>query len=298
MVGSGPNGLAAAIRMAQAGCSVLVLEGKDSIGGGLRSAEVTLSGFVHDIYAAVLSMGDASPYLRTLPLADIPPARAVLCDVTPRQLLSIAGDRLPAGYRRQLARFRYGHAAFKVDYALAGPMPWRNPDCRRAGTLHLGSTLAEMAAAERVVWQGRPSEQPYVLAVQASVFDTTRAPAGQHTLWTYCHVLRGSTVDMTARIDAQIERFAPGFRDLVLARSVRSAPEMELYNPNYIGGDINGGVQDLRQQWTRPVVRWNPYTTPVKGLYICSSSTPPGGGVHGMCGYHAAQAALRELGGG
>jgi phytoene dehydrogenase-like protein len=192
-----------------------------------------------------------------------------------------------------LEKYRYGSGVFKVDYALAGPVPWRADECRRAGTVHVGGTLAEIAAGERAVWQGTTPERPYVLVAQQSLFDPTRAPAGNHTLWAYCHVPHGSTFDMTDRIEAQIERFAPGFRDLILARSVRTPAEIEAYNPNYIGGDINGGVQDISQMWTRPVPRLNPYATPVKGLYLCSSSTPPGGGVHGMCGYHAARAALR-----
>lgn len=464
VVGSGPNGLAAAITLAQAELSVLVLEAAETIGGGARSAELTLPGYIHDVCSAVHPLGVGSPFFRTLPLAEhglewihpaaplahpfddgtaavlersveatgktlgpdaaayrklmaplvddwdklavdllgplrlpprhplalarfgwhaipsarrlaerlfederaralfagmaahsmipldqpttaafglvigilghavgwplprggsqriadalacylrslggevvtgvrvqsldeLPPARAVLCDVTPRQLLRIAGQRLPAGYRRKLAGYRYGPGVFKVDWALDGPISWQAIECTRAGTLHLGGTLEEMAAAERVVWRGEHPEKPYVLVVQPSLFDATRAPEGKHTAWAYCHVPHGSTFDMTERIEAQIERFAPGFRDLILARSVKSAVAMEQYNPNYIGGDINGGVQDLRQLFTRPVFRLVPYSTPVKGLYICSSSTPPGGGVHGMCGHFAARAALRD----
>jgi phytoene dehydrogenase-like protein len=464
VVGSGPNGLAAAITLAQAGWSVLVLEARDTVGGGARSAELTLPGYIHDVCSAVHPLGAGSPFFRTLPLAEhglewihppaplahpfdhgtaavlersveatgktlgpdaaayrklmaplvadwdklavdllgplrlpprhplalarfgwhaipsarrlaqrlfederaralfagmaahsmipldqsptaafglvigilghavgwplprggsqriadalacylrslggeivtgvrvesldeLPPAGAVLCDVTPRQLLRIAGQRLPAGYRRKLAGYRYGPGVFKVDWALDGPIPWQAAECMRAGTLHLGGTLEEMAAAERVVWRGEHPDKPYVLVVQPSMFDPTRAPEGKHTAWAYCHVPNGSTFDVTERIEGQIERFAPGFRDLILARSVKSAVEMEQYNPNYIGGDINGGVQDLRQLFTRPVFRLVPYSTPLKGLYICSSSTPPGGGVHGMCGHFAARAALRD----
>ncbi len=464
VVGSGPNGLAAAVTLAQAGWSVLVLEARDTVGGGARSAELTLPGFIHDVCSAVHPLGAGSPFFRMLPLAEhglewiqpaaplahpfddgtaavlersveatgktlgsdaaayrklmaplladwdklavdllgplrlpprhplalarfgwhaissacglaehlfederaralfagmaahsmipldqpptaafglvigilghavgwplprggsqriadalacylrslggqvvtgvhvqsldeLPPARAVLCDVTPRQLLHIAGQHLPAGYRRRLASYRYGPGVFKVDWALDGPIPWQAAECMRAGTLHLGGTLEEMAAAERVVWQGEHPEKPYVLVVQPSLFDPTRAPAGKHTAWAYCHVPHASAFDITERIEVQIERFAPGFRDLILARSVKSAVEMERYNPNCIGGDINGGVQDWGQLFTRPVFRLVPYSTPVKGLYICSSSTPPGGGVHGMCGYFAAQAALRD----
>lgn len=464
IVGAGPNGLAAALTLARVGCRVLVLEARSTIGGGMRTAELTLPGFQHDICSAIHPLGIGSPFFRDLPLADfglqwiqpdlpvahpledgtavalhrsfdatadaigrdgrawrrlfepvaeqweklgpmilgplplprhpiilaqlgvralwpavglanwlfreerakalfaglaahailpleqiitaafglmlgalghavgwplprggsqqiaeamagylralggeivvdhpvqtlaeVPPAQAVLLDVTPRQLLQLAENRLPVGYRRQLERYRYGAGVFKVDYALDGPVPWRAPECRQAGTVHLGGTLAEIAAGERAVGQGLHPERPYVLVAQQSLFDDSRAPAGKQTLWAYCHVPNGSTVDMTERIEAQIERFAPGFRDLILARHVHNTADLERYNANYIGGDINGGVQDLAQFWTRPAPRLNPYTTPVKGLYLCSSSTPPGGGVHGMCGYHAAQTALRSL---
>ncbi len=463
IVGAGPNGLAAAITLARAGRSVLVIEGKETVGGGTRSCELTLPGFVHDICSAIHPLGVASPFFRDLPLADyglawvfppaalahplddgtailversvaataaqlgpdagayrrllgalaadwrhvlaemlgplrfprhplsmvrfglpallpaaslartlfrgeraralfagmaahamlpltwpgtaafglmlgalahavgwpmarggsqaiadalaahlrrlggeivtgrpitaisdLPPAAAVLFDVTPRQLEQIAGGRLPDAYRRKLRGYRYGPGVFKVDYALDGPAPWRAAACLQAGTVHIGGTLDEIAVAEAAIWRGEHPERPYVLFVQQTPFDPTRAPVGQHTAWAYCHVPHGSTMDMTARIEAQIERFAPGFRDRILARSTRHAAAMEAYNPNYIGGDINGGVQDLRQLFTRPVARLDPYTTPVKGLYLCSSSTPPGGGVHGMCGYWAAQSALRR----
>jgi phytoene dehydrogenase-like protein len=462
VVGAGPNGLASAITLAGAGRSVLVLEGKETIGGGTRSAELTLPGFVHDVCSAIHPLGVASPFFRDLPLAgyglewvfppaavahpfddgsaavlersvdatgeslgrdagayrrlmgpllgdwerlasdllgplpvpprhpfamarfglravrsarglaegafegkraralfaglaahsilplerpvsaafglvlgtvahavgwpmarggsqqiadalaahlrslggeivtgtcvesldQLPPARAILLDVTPRQLLQIAGDRLPARYRRALGRYRYGPGVFKLDWALDGPIPWKAPACGRAGTVHLGGTLPEIAASEQAVWRGELSERPYVIVVQQTLFDPTRAPEGKHTGWAYCHVPNGSTIDMTERIEAQVERFAPGFRDLILARSVMSPTALERHDPNYIGGDINGGVQDLGQLFTRPVARLNPYTTPVRGLYLCSSSTPPGGGVHGMCGYFAAHAAL------
>lgn len=462
IVGAGPNGLAAGITLAQAGWSVCLFEAQATVGGGCRSAELTLPGFVHDICSAIHPLGLGSPFLRTLPLTDfgltwiqpeiplahplddgtavalqrslaataesigedgrtwhklfaplvqdweklapmvlnslplpryplvlakfgvralwparglaswlfreerakalfaglaahallpleqsvtasiglvlgtlghvvgwplpqggaqqlsnalagylralggeivtgqlveslneLPPARVTLLDVTPRQLIQLAGDQLPVGYRRQLERYRYGCGVFKVDYALAGPVPWRAEECRRAGTIHLGGPLRAIAASERATWQGEHPAQPYVLVTQPSLFDPTRAPTGRHTLWAYCHVPHGSTVDMSAAIDQQIERFAPGFRDLILARHTYNTAALAAYNPNYIGGDINGGVQDIRQMWTRPVPRWNPYATPVKGLYLCSSATPPGGGVHGMCGYHAAQAVLR-----
>lgn len=464
VVGSGPNGLAAAIAMARAGRSVLVLEAKETIGGGCRSAEMTLPGFVHDVCSAIHPLGLGSPFFKTLPLGDhglewihpsapvahplddgtavviersveetaaglgpdarayrrlmgplaaewdalapellaplhlprrplamarfglmairsasglakarfrgeraravfagiaghsilplertataaialvlgvlthavgwplprggsrriaealaahlrslggeirtgspvesldaLPPARAVLCDVTPRQLLKLAGDRLRGRYRRGLERYRYGPAAFKLDFALSGSIPWKAAECARAATVHLGGTLDEIAASEAAVGRGEHPGRPFVLLVQPSLFDASRAPAGRHTAWAYCHVPNGSTFDMRARIEAQIERFAPGFRDLVLARSVLTPARLQELNANYVGGDINGGAQDLGQMFTRPVARLVPYSTPARGLYICSSSTPPGGGVHGMCGYHAARAALKEM---
>ncbi len=465
IVGSGPNGLAAATTLARAGRSVLVVEGKDTIGGGMRSAEVCLTGFVGDICSAVHPLGLASPFMRSLPLAEhglvwiqpdlplahpldggeavvversvaataeglgadgpayrrlmqplvdrwpaivddvlgplrvprdplafgrfglgaimpatllahgwyrgrearallagmaahsmlplqrpitggfglllgllahavgwpvakggsqaiadalagylrslggeirtgwmvedvdeLPRAGAYLFDITPRQLIRIAGHRLPAGYRRSLERFRYGPGVFKIDYALHGPIPWAAAACSRAGTVHVGGTLEEIASAEQEVWRGRHSERPFVLLAQQSLFDTSRAPAGKQVAWAYCHVPHGSTEDMTEAIERQVERFAPGFRDMIMARSTRTAMQMEAYNPNYVGGDINGGVQDIWQQYTRPVARWVPYSTPDPRIYICSSSTPPGGGVHGMCGYYAAQAVLARGG--
>jgi phytoene dehydrogenase-like protein len=227
-------------------------------------------------------------------LRELPSARATLFDVTPHQLLRIAGHALPEGYRAQLGRYRYGPGVFKVDYALDGPISWRDAACARAATVHLGGTLAEIAASERGVSRGVVPEQPFVLLAQQSLFDPTRAPVGKHTAWAYCHVPNGCDVDMTARIEAQIERFAPGFGDRVLARHTLNPAQVEGYNANYIGGDINGGVQDLGQLFTRPVARLDPYATPNKALYLCSSSTPPGGGVHGMCGYYAARSALRS----
>lgn len=465
ITGSGPNGLAAAITMAREGRTVLVLEAEETIGGGTRSDELTLPGFVHDICSAVHPLAVASPFFRSLSPAEVPlewvhspaplahplddgttvmlersvaataaglgvdaaayrrlmtpvdnwaqllsdilgplrpprhplhlarfgwhairPARGlaeslfngeraralfaglsahsmlplekpvsagfglvlamlghavgwplsrggsqqiadrladylrslggeivtgthvisleqlpaattILLDVTPRQVISITGDRLPSRYRRQLARYRYGPGAFKIDWALDGPIPWRAKECERAATVHLGGTLAEIAASERAVWRGMHPARPFVLLAQPSLFDRSRAPTGKQTAWAYCHVPNGSTFDMTERIEAQIERFAPGFRDRVLARSVMAPAALELHNANYIGGDINGGVQDLLQLFTRPVPRLTPYATPVSGLYICSSSTPPGGGVHGMCGYFAARAALAHVAG-
>lgn len=461
VVGTGPNGLAAAIRIAQAGRSVLVIEAADTIGGGTRSDTATLAGFTHDICSAIHPLTFASPYLSTLPLGryglewvfpaaplahplddgtavvqersvrataaqfgrdatayyaliapvvrhwhkimpmilaprprprhpfalaqfgvraiwpvtilaktlfrdeparaflagnaahtmvpleapttaapglvlaalghvtgwpfprggaqriadalaahlrtlggeiitgwrvedlvELPRHRAALFDVTPRQLVAIAGDQLPDRYQRALERFRYGPGVFKIDYALDGPIPWTAKACMRAGTVHLGGTLDEIAAGERQIARGELPEQPFVLLAQQSVFDPSRAPAGKQTAWAYCHVPHGATADMTSRIEAQIERFAPGFRDRILARAVRGPQALEAYNANYIGGDINGGAQDMWQLYTRPVASFDPYATPAPGIYLCSSSTPPGGGVHGLCGFYAAESAL------
>lgn len=461
VIGSGPNGLAAAITLAREGRTVLVREAAETIGGGTRSAELTLPGFIHDVCSAVHPLAAGSPFFRTLPLDlhglqyvyppvalahpfddgtaallehsmdatsatlgrdgaayrrlmqpyvedwddlahellgpprlprhpialakfgrrafrsarglaeghftdqrarglfaglaahsflpleqlataafglvlgitghaigwpvarggsqkiadalasylrhfggeivtgaavesldDLQPARVVLCDVTPRQLLRIAGNRLPPRYRRKLERYRYGPAAYKIDWALDGPVPWRAAECARAGTVHLGGTLTEIATSERGPWNGEHADKPFVVVSQPSLFDPTRAPQGMHTLWAYCHVPHGSTLDMTERIEKQMERFAPGFRDRVLARSVMPPAELERRNANLVGGDINGGAQDLRQLFTRPTIGM--YSTPSKGLYLCSSSTPPGGGVHGMCGYFAARSALSD----
>jgi len=461
VIGSGPNGLAAAITLARAGQSVCVYEANETIGGGTRSAELTLPGFIHDLCSAVHPLALSSPFFRSLPLHDhgldfihptvplahplddgsavilsrsvedtaknleadsanyrklmlplvkawpvledellgplrwprhpismmrfglpalasargladrhfkstraralfaglaahsmlpleripsaafglvlgitghavgwpiprggsqkiadalasyfrsmggeivtcsrvesideLPPARAIMCDITPRQLLSIAGHRLPSTYKRKLENYRYGPAAFKVDWALSGPIPWTAKECIGAGTVHLGGTLEEIAVSESAAWQGRHTERPFVLLSQSSIFDSTRAPEEKHTVWAYCHVPNSSTFEMTERIENQIERFAPGFRALVLARHVMSPAELERRNANLVGGDINGGVQDIRQMFTRPTIRL--YATPLKGLYLCSSSTPPGGGVHGQCGYFAAQRALAE----
>ena len=463
VVGSGPNGLAAAVTLARAGCSVLVLEAAATIGGGLRSAPLTLPGFVHDVCAAIHPLAAASPFFRSLPLADhgvtwiepdaalahplndeqalllerylprtgaalgadgnayadliapltrhweplidmllgplrlprhplllarfglsglrsaralaegrfagaaaralfaglaahavlpldqrpsaafglvlgilghavgwplvrggsqhladamasyltslhgeiqtstpvasvddLPASRVVLLDVTPRQVLRLAGHRLPTSYRRQLARYRYGPGVFKMDWALNGPIPWRAEACQRAATVHLGGTLREIASAEQETFDGQHSERPFIILAQPSLFDDSRAPAGRHTAWAYCHVPHGSTADMSERIESQIERFAPGFRERVLARHVMAPAALEHYNSNYVGGDISGGMQDLRQLFMRPAVRLTPYATPDRQLFICSASTPPGGGVHGMSGYHAAQAALRR----
>lgn len=228
-------------------------------------------------------------------LRDLPPSRVVLCDVTPRQLMRIAGDKLPALYRWRLGRFRYGPGVFKLDWTLSEPVPWRATACRDAGTVHLGGSLEQIARSERDAWHGRHSDAPYVIAVQASRFDTTRAPGGRETLWAYCHVPNGSTVDMTDAVERQIERAAPGFRDCVVARHATGPAELERRNPNLVGGDIAGGAADLGQVFARPVASLDPYSTPMAGVYLCSSSTPPGVGVHGMCGYYAAQSALRHL---
>lgn len=461
MVGSGPNGLAAAITLAQAGRSVVVHEGQLTSGGGMRTMELTLPGFRHDVCSTVHALAAGSPFLRSLPLAahgaelvhpaaclahplddghavlmrrscgetaeslgedanayrrlfaplaarwddlaaeilrpigvprhpllmasfgrsairsarglararfrgeparalfaglaahsclplesaasasfalvlgaaahavgwpvvrggsqrladalrahleslggrvvtdapvrtidDLPEASAVLCDVTPRQLLALA-PRLPAGYRRRLARFRYGPGVFKVDWALDTPVPWKAAACAQAGTVHLGGTLEEIAASERAVRAGATAERPFIILVQPTLIDPSRAPAGRHTLWAYCHVPNGSVEDMTARIESQIERFAPGFQARILARCAQGPAELERHNANLVGGDINGGSANLTQLFVRPTLR-APYTTPIPGLYLCSASTPPGGGVHGMCGHLAAQAALKR----
>ncbi len=227
-------------------------------------------------------------------LRQIDPRALVLCDVTPRQFLRMARDRLPAAYARRLERYRYGPGVFKVDWALNAPIPWRNGQCTRAATVHVGGEFEEIAAGERAVWRGTIAERPFVLLAQPSLFDATRAPAGQHTAWAYCHVPNGSGVDMTERIEAQVERFAPGFRDTILARGTMGTAELERRNANLVGGDISGGAQSLRQLFMRPTRQL--YRTPMERVYLCSASTPPGGGVHGMCGYHAARMALRDAG--
>jgi phytoene dehydrogenase-like protein len=232
---------------------------------------------------------------RVASIDELPPAKAYLFDVTPQQLLAIAGSRLSASYRRQLERFRYGPGVFKIDWALRGPVPWRDPRCARAATVHLAGTIAEVTRSEATVHDGSLAQRPFILFVQPSLFDPLRAPAGMHTGWAYCHVPHGSTVDATAAIEAQIEEAAPGFRDLVLERTTMNAREVETYNANYVGGDINGGVADLRQLFFRPVARFDPYSTPSPDIFLCSSSTPPGGGVHGMCGYWAARSVLDRV---
>jgi phytoene dehydrogenase-like protein len=259
--------------------------------GGSRSISAALAAELTRNRGEILT--DAP--VRTLD--EIGAADAILLDLTPRQVLRVAGSRLPAGYRGRLERYRYGPGVFKVDWALSEPIPWTAPACARAGTIHLGGSAEDIARASKDAFEGRVPSQPFVLLTQPSLFDQTRAPPGRHVAWAYCHVPSGSTLDLTDAVEAQVERFAPGFRDVVLGRHTRNSRQLEDYNPNMIGGDITGGVADLRQLFFRPTPRLVPYTTPVDGLYLCSSSTPPGGAVHGMCGWHGARAALRRMGG-
>ncbi len=227
-------------------------------------------------------------------LQELPAAETILFDVPPRQLVNIAGERLPASYRQRLGRFRYGPGVFKIDWALDASIPWRAAEMYQAAAVHIGATLEEISASERAAYTGQIHDRPYIILSQPTLFDPSRAPQGKHIAWAYCHVPHGSPEDMSEHVEAQIERFAPGFRSRILARATMNALQMESYNPNYIGGDINSGVQDIRQFFTRPLPALNPYATPLKGMYICNSSTPPGGGVHGLCGYHAARAALKN----
>jgi len=256
--------------------------GSQQIANALASYFISLGGKI-----------ETNTYIKSL--EQLPSSHAVLFDTTPRQLLQIAGHKFSGIYKRQLERYRYGMGVFKVDWALAGPVPFTAGECRQAGTVHIGNTLSEIVASEQFTWDGGHPEKPFVLLTQQSLFDPSRAPEGKHTAWAYCHVPNGSTVDMTTIIEKQVERFAPGFRDLILAKHVMNTVQIEEYNPNYIGGDINGGVIDLGQLFTRPALRWSPYKTSAKGIYICSSSTPPGGGGHGMCGYYAAKRALKDV---
>ncbi len=238
--------------------------------------------------------GEIETGQRVTSLRELPQSDLVFCDVAPRGLLDLAGDQLPSRYRRRLQKWRYGPGIFKVDYALDEPIPWTAPEVGDAATVHLGGTLGEIAQSERAAWSGRHAERPFVLLAQQSLFDETRAPKGKHTAWAYCHVPNGSTFDMRTRIEAQIERFAPGFGERVLACATRNTVDLERENPNLVGGDIGGGANTLGQLIARPAPRLVPYSTPVRGLYLCSSSTPPGGGVHGLCGHLAAKAALRR----
>jgi len=256
--------------------------------GGGQSLTNALCSFLSTLKGRVIT---SSPVQNLASLADY---ELFLCDLTPRQLIEVGGQRLSESYRRQLGSYRYGAAAFKVDYALHGPIPWKSSDCLRAATVHLGGSFEEIAASEKAVRGGQHSDRPFVLLTQPSLFDHSRAPAGKHTAWAYCHVPNGSRVNMLDKLESQIERFAPGFRDCVLARRVISPSDLESMDANLVGGDIGGGVVDLRQFLFRPT--WRHYATSAKDIYICSASTPPGGGVHGMCGYHAAETALSSLG--
>jgi len=256
--------------------------------GGGQSLTNALCSFLSTLKGRVIT---SSPVQNLASLADY---ELFLCDLTPRQLIEVGGQRLSESYRRQLGSYRYGAAAFKVDYALHGPIPWKSSDCLRAATVHLGGSFEEIAASEKAVRSGQHSDRPFVLLTQPSLFDHSRAPAGKHTAWAYCHVPNGSRVNMLDKLESQIERFAPGFRDCVLARRVISPSDLESMDANLVGGDIGGGVVDLRQFLFRPT--WRHYATSAKDIYICSASTPPGGGVHGMCGYHAAETALSSLG--
>ncbi len=281
--------------------SVLPLERRPSAGFGLALAvlaHVAGWGFprggaqaLTDALVTELERAGGS-VTASSPVDELPRADVVLADVMPAELGRIA--RFPDRYGRALRAYRHGPGAYKLDWALAGPIPWTAPECARAGTVHLGGTLDEIAASERAAWSGRPAERPYVILAQHTLFDPSRAPAGKHTAWAYCHVPNGWAGDMAGRIEAQVERFAPGFRELVLGRAVTSPREFQARNRNLVGGDVGGGTQDLRQLFARPTLGSNPYRTPLRGVYLCSAATPPGGGVHGMCGYAAALTALRD----
>ena len=254
--------------------------------GGSQSVSNALAAYLKDLGGEIVTNH------RIRSLSELPKAKAILCDVTPRQLIEIAEESMPSGFRRRLSRYRYGPAAFKMDWAMSAPVPWRAAECAKAATIHLGGSFAEVVASEKLMASGNHADKPFIILCQPTLFDPSRAPQGKHTLWAYCHVPNGSKVDMSNKIEDQIERFAPGFRDCVLARSIISPARFEQYNANLIGGDINGGSQHLAQMFTRPTLSL--YSTPIKNLYLCSSSTPPGGGVHGLCGYHAARVALRK----
>jgi phytoene dehydrogenase-like protein len=254
--------------------------------GGTQKISDALAAHLRDLGGEIVTG------LRVQSLDDLPPSTSVLFDLTPRQLLKILDDRLPARFKKDLRDYQYGPGVFKLDWALGGPVPWRARECRQAATVHLGGSFAEIEASESAVWAGKCSDRPFIILAQPSLFDPSRAPEGKHTLWAYCHVPNDSDVDMTEQIENQIERFAPGFRSRILARSSRSPSQLENHNANLVGGDINGGAAIITQLFTRPTL--HTYSTPLEGVYICSSSTPPGGGVHGMCGYHAAHRALRK----
>jgi phytoene dehydrogenase-like protein len=256
--------------------------------GGTQRIADALAAYLRDLG------GEIQTNCRVENIDQLPLARAILLDVTPLQLLLIAGHKLPSSYRSKLENYRYGPGVFKLDYALSGPIPWKAEACSRAGTVHVCGSFEEVADSERQVIEGKHPEKPFVLLAQPSLFDHSRAPEGKHAAWAYCHVPNSSGFDMTERMEHQIERFAPGFRERILARHASNCAEMERKNANLVGGDINGGAADLRQLLARPVWSLRPYSAPIPGLYLCSSSTPPGGGVHGMCGFHAGEAALRD----
>ena len=259
----------------------------------VRGGSARLAAALVDRFVSLGGVAETGQQVKDL--SDLPQARVILLDLTPAQLLAVAGDRLPGGYARQLRRYKYGPGVFKLDWALSGPVPWKDPAVARAATVHLGGTLAEIAAGEAEVAAGRHPERPYVLTVQPCAADPSRAPAGRHVLWAYCHVPNGSTVDMTTAIEDQIERFAPGFRDVILARAVHDTVAMQQHDPNIVGGDIAGGHSGFAQFVKRPTLSLHPWATPLPGVYLCSASTPPGAAVHGMGGYHAARLALSRL---
>lgn len=264
-----------------------------------RGWPLVRGGSIRIIEAMARRLRDLGGEIRTdhhvMSVRELPPHRALLFDLTPRQIAAIAGDRFRRGFRKRYERYRYAPGIFKIDWTLDEPIPWRAPECRQAATVHIGATMDEIAEGESLIWQGVHPERPFVLVGQQSLFDPTRAPEGKHTGWAYCHVPHGSTVDMTTQIEDQIERMAPGFRDVIRTRRTMTAAELEDHNPNMIGGDIGGGANNVTQFLMRPIARWNPYTTPDPSIFICSSSTPPGGGVHGMCGYWAATTALGRV---
>jgi phytoene dehydrogenase-like protein len=257
-----------------------------------RGGAMNLSGALHSHFLEL--GGEIRTNFRVRSLSDLPACRAILLDTAPRLLLEMGGLRLPAWYRAQLKAYRYGQGIFKMDWALSDPIPFSHSEMKKAGTLHIGGSFEEIARSEKDMWQGRHSERPYVLLVQPSVFDSSRAPAGSHTAWAYCHVPARSTRDMTTVIERQIERFAPGFMDTILARHSMNTQAMEAFSANYVGGDINSGAQTITQLFTRPSYSLTPYRTAVDGMYLCSSATPPGGGVHGMSGFHAAETAIKD----
>jgi phytoene dehydrogenase-like protein len=280
-----PPGAAIALMLTVAGHAV----GWPAPLGGSQAIADALAGLLRSLGGEIITDR------RVESLRELPPSRVVLLDIGPKQVIALAGDRLTDRYRRKLEKFRYGPAAFKIDYALREPIPWRAEACRRAGTVHVGGTFEEIAASEQAAWRGEVPEKPYLIVTQPGRFDPTRAPPGQTTAWAYCHLPNGSTADMQPRIEAQIERFAPGFRDCVLARAVLTPADIERYNPNNVGGDITGGANTMWQTFARPMASLNPYATSDPDLFICSASTPPGGGVHGMCGFAAAEMAQRRL---